>query len=347
MVVPGKFLAFRGPREVQDQRGSLEPADYIEVFKSMSVKGIVRLNKAEYDKSSFLDAGFAHYDMVFDDCSVPPSKIVDKFLRRAEGLAAGEVLAVHCLAGLGRTGTLIALYMMKHFRFTANEAMGWLRVCRPGSIIGPQQRYLADMESKMHQLGEAGVSGLGNMADLALAKKTLGRTPSQDSYAVKSGLEQSKVLAEMVTDGMWNRKAQRLAQKDKHGGGGAEQHAVSTRSFLPWLGQHKQQPPSGPKPHVTASAAGARPAGTGGLVRSKSGGELDKMPKNVPRPEPLRGPLQTQMRGPPGTQRFSCPTPQKPPPNCPPPRGDVGYGGTNSLKKSGSFNNMTSCTGER
>jgi cell division cycle 14 len=47
-----------------------------------------------------------------------------------------------CSAGLGRTGTLIACYMMKHHGFTAREAIAWLRVCRPGSVIGHQQWFL-------------------------------------------------------------------------------------------------------------------------------------------------------------------------------------------------------------
>lgn len=48
------------------------------------------------------------------------------------------------LAGLGRTGTLIACYMMKHFRLTAAEAIGWIRICRPGSVIGPQQNFIEE-----------------------------------------------------------------------------------------------------------------------------------------------------------------------------------------------------------
>ncbi len=32
-----------------------------------------------------------------------------------------------CAAGLGRTGTLIACYMMKHYKFTAAECIAWAR----------------------------------------------------------------------------------------------------------------------------------------------------------------------------------------------------------------------------
>jgi len=32
--------------------------------------------------------------------------------------------------------------MIKHFGFTGDEAIGWIRICRPGSIIGPQQQYV-------------------------------------------------------------------------------------------------------------------------------------------------------------------------------------------------------------
>ncbi len=49
---------------------------------------------------------------------------------------------MHCRAGLGRTGTLVALWLMRHAGFDADAAVGWLRVVRPGSVIGAQHRYL-------------------------------------------------------------------------------------------------------------------------------------------------------------------------------------------------------------
>ena len=57
--------------------------------------------------------------------------------------------SVHCKAGLGRTGSLIGCYMMKHWRWTAMETIAWLRICRPGSIIGHQQEWLEEKQAEM------------------------------------------------------------------------------------------------------------------------------------------------------------------------------------------------------
>jgi protein-tyrosine phosphatase len=142
-IVPDKFLAFAGPHEehrLDNGYPLLAPEDYFEYFREHGVTDIVRLNKKLYDRNRFVAAGFNHHELFFPDGSTPSDDILAQFLTICE--KAKGVVAVHCKAGLGRTGTLIACYLMKHHQLTASECIGWLRICRPGSVIGPQQYYL-------------------------------------------------------------------------------------------------------------------------------------------------------------------------------------------------------------
>ena len=49
---------------------------------------------------------------------------------------------MQCKAGLGRTGTLIGAYLIWKYGFTASEAIAFMRIARPGCVVGPQQQFM-------------------------------------------------------------------------------------------------------------------------------------------------------------------------------------------------------------
>ena len=154
-VFPGRFVAFAGPHESKsydEMYPTCVPEDYHEHFLANNVRTVVRLNKKYYDENRFKTVGIHLEDLYYPDGSCPNDDVLARFLEICES-RPGHAIAVHCKAGLGRTGTCIGAYAMKHWGFTAAEVIGWMRVVRPGSVIGPQQQYLESIEARMHSEG--------------------------------------------------------------------------------------------------------------------------------------------------------------------------------------------------
>ncbi|CBQ71454.1 related to CDC14-dual specificity phosphatase [Sporisorium reilianum SRZ2] len=115
----------------------------IRYFKERGVKLVVRLNNPLYDRDAFVHAGIDHTDMYFDDGSNPTDDILAEFIAKADKVIQHDgVVAVHCKAGLGRTGVLIGAYLVWKHGFSAGEAIGFMRFMRPGCVVGPQQHFM-------------------------------------------------------------------------------------------------------------------------------------------------------------------------------------------------------------
>lgn len=92
--------------------------------------------------------------MEITDGGVPDEGKILEFIKILENeieLRKGAV-AIHCRAGLGRTGTMISAYMMHKYDIMAGEAIAWTRLCRPGCVMGPQHAFLEQLKPKLVNL---------------------------------------------------------------------------------------------------------------------------------------------------------------------------------------------------
>ena len=159
-VVPGAIIAFSSPtgsggygRSFYSGALGFSPDELIDSFHDLNVKGVIRLNDKLYDANQFEKNGVSVHEMEFPDGSCPKDHIITDFVSLTDGyIKNNQAVAVHCRAGLGRTGTLIGLYIMHKYGFDPKPLIGWMRLCRVGMVVGEQQQFLVRTEGRLSQV---------------------------------------------------------------------------------------------------------------------------------------------------------------------------------------------------
>ncbi|KAK9372886.1 dual specificity protein phosphatase [Lipomyces chichibuensis] len=147
-TIPPHFVAFASPQYTSspDATPRKVPAairNVLDFFVENNVALVVRLNSPLYDKRIFENRDIQHVDMIFEDGTCPDMDIVRRFIGACvEVTSQDKLIAVHCKAGLGRTGCLIGAFLIYAYSFTASEVISYMRFMRPGMVVGPQQHWL-------------------------------------------------------------------------------------------------------------------------------------------------------------------------------------------------------------
>jgi len=143
-IVPNKILAFSSPDDRPTSKHGNPSRKVLRNLQEIGVKNILRLNEPFYDKRIFTENNINHFDIEYPDGTNPPDEVVAKTKTIWKNLKGP--IAIHCRAGLGRTGTQIGIFMMSSYGFTARESICWMRMCRNGMVIAQQSDYLCRKE---------------------------------------------------------------------------------------------------------------------------------------------------------------------------------------------------------
>lgn len=216
--VSPNFLAFASPQHEDPKSQPLEyptaisdldstniPHPFknvLEHFTERDIGLVVRLNSRLYDAKYFESMGISHKDMIFEDGTCPPLSLVRKFINLAHMTITqlNRHVAVHCKAGLGRTGCLIGAYLIYRYGFTANEVIAYMRFMRPGMVVGPQQHWLHLNQNEFRQWWwEDTILNPALEKAAALSGTSVPKTPSKRRAAAVSATPATRrsILGEM------------------------------------------------------------------------------------------------------------------------------------------------------
>jgi atypical dual specificity phosphatase len=128
-LVEGSILACVYP---DDERG-------LPALERAGISVVINLHDQAHDPAALARHGLTEVHLPVLDFTPPTAEQLDAGVAAIErALAEGRRVAVHCAGGLGRTGALLACYLVRQGS-SPSAAIARVRATRPGSVETPAQ----------------------------------------------------------------------------------------------------------------------------------------------------------------------------------------------------------------
>ena len=113
------------------------------------IKSIVTVREVPLPSRWIDGTDIDYLHLMVEDYGVPNMEVLDEAVNYIDKkIQSGKPVLVHCAAGKGRTGALLAAYMIKKENLTAEQAIEKIRLMRPGSVQSLTQETALSMYEK-------------------------------------------------------------------------------------------------------------------------------------------------------------------------------------------------------
>jgi atypical dual specificity phosphatase len=138
MPAPDGFSWIDKPRlAAHAQPASLEEYQWL---REHGIHLVICLTEDPPRRSWINEAGLFSMHIPVEDMQPPTQHQIDLCLAAIEKANTNKFgVGIHCTAGLGRTGTMLACWLVQHDEMSARDAITRVRRLRPGSIETDEQ----------------------------------------------------------------------------------------------------------------------------------------------------------------------------------------------------------------